>query len=105
MAQPVTRILGIAPYDGMRASLEKVAMNYPNVQFDAFTGDMEDGAEIVKRYGTEDYDAIISRGGTADMLRQNLALPIIEIDLTVYDLLCSGFIHTALFFSGLCPSV
>ena len=44
IAQPVTRILGIAPYDGMRASLEKVAMNYPNVQFDAFTGDMEDVA-------------------------------------------------------------
>ena len=87
MAQPVTRILGIAPYDGMRASLEKVAMNYPNVQFDAFTGDMEDGAEIVKRYGTEDYDAIISRGGTAQLIQTLTEIPVISIRLSVYDVL------------------
>ncbi len=87
MAQPVTRILGIAPYDGMRASLEKVAMNYPNVQFDAFTGDMEDGAEIVKRYGTEDYDAIISRGGTAQLIQTLTEIPVLSIRLSVYDVL------------------
>lgn len=87
MKQPLTRILGIAPYDGMRIALEKVAANYPNVRFDAFTGDMEDGAEIVKRYGTEDYDVIISRGGTAQLIQEFTDIPVISIRLSVYDVL------------------
>lgn len=87
MKQPITRILGVAPYDGMRTALEKVAVNYPNVRFDAFTGDMEDGAEIVKRYGTEDYDVIISRGGTAQLIQEFTDIPVISIRLSVYDVL------------------
>lgn len=83
----ITRILGIAPYDGMRTAMEKVANSYPNVQFDGFTGDMEDGVEIVKRYGTEDYDAIISRGGTALLIQKITDIPVISIQLSVYDVL------------------
>lgn len=87
MKQRITRILGIAPYDGMRTAMEKVAASYPDVHFDAFTGDMEDGTEIVKRYGTEDYDVIISRGGTALLIREMTDIPVISIRLSVYDVL------------------
>lgn len=82
-----TRILGVAPYDGMRVAMEKVALSYPNIRFDVFTGDMEDGAEIVKRYGTEDYDVIISRGGTALLIQEFTDIPVISIRLSVYDVL------------------
>ena len=44
-----------------------------------------DGAEIVKRYGTEDYDAIISRGGTAQLIQTLTEIPVISIRLSVYD--------------------
>lgn len=87
MSQRITRILGIAPYEGMRVALERVAASYPDVRFDAFTGDMEAGTEIVKRYGTEDYDAIISRGGTALLIREMADIPVISIRLSVYDVL------------------
>lgn len=87
MKRDITRILGIAPYDGMRTAMEKVANGYPDVQFDGFTGDMEDGVEIVKRYGTEDYDAIISRGGTALLIQRITDIPVISIQLSVYDVL------------------
>lgn len=36
-----------------------------------------------------DYDVVISRGGTAKMLRKHLALPVIEIDISMYDILCA----------------
>lgn len=87
MKQSITRILGVAPYDGMRTAMEKVAASYPDVRFDAFTGDMEDGAEIVKRYGTDDYDVIISRGGTAQLIQEFTDIPVISIRLSVYDVL------------------
>ena len=87
MKHPITRILGIAPYDGLRTAMEKVSTAYPDIRFDAFTGDMEDGAEIVRRYGTEDYDVIISRGGTALLIREMTDIPVISIRLSVYDVL------------------
>ncbi len=43
------RILGIAPYDGMRTAMEQAAQAYPNVEMDIYTGDLEDGQAIVQQ--------------------------------------------------------
>ena len=47
MIETHTRILGIAPYDGMRTAMEQAAQAYPNVEMDIYTGDLEDGQAIV----------------------------------------------------------
>ena len=39
MIETHTRILGIAPYDGMRTAMEQAAQAYPNVEMDIYTGD------------------------------------------------------------------
>ena len=54
MIETHTRILGIAPYDGMRTAMEQAAQAYPNVEMDIYTGDLEDGQAIVQQMRSEE---------------------------------------------------
>lgn len=85
----VTRILGIAPYEGMQNQMIQMASTMPDVELIAFVGDLEPGATIASRYTDRDIDVIISRGGTAEMIRQRTTLPVVEIELSMYDILRS----------------
>ena len=85
-AEPL-RILGIAPYEGMLDAMRRTAENLPDVELDVYTGDLQQGADIVRRTVDAGYDAIISRGGTATLIRETTDLPVISIQLSVYDVL------------------
>lgn len=85
----VTRILGIAPYEGMRSLMVQLAAEMEDVELTAFVGDLEPGAAIAARYTDKDIDVILSRGGTAELLRQKTTLPVVEIELSMYDILRS----------------
>ncbi len=87
MKQLPVHILGIAPYEGMRVAMEREARNFPNIHLDVFTGDMDDGVAIVQERIQDAYDCIISRGGTARMIRQITDIPVVEITTSVYDIL------------------
>lgn len=87
MVETRTRILGIAPYEGMHTAMDRAAQAYPNVQMDVFTGDLDVGVSIVQRMPPNSYDCIISRGGTAELIRQVTELPVVEVQLSVYDVL------------------
>lgn len=81
------RILGIAPYEGMKSLMMKLASQRNDLELDVFVGDLEKGAEIAKRNFNENYDVIVSRGGTAEMIGKIIDIPVIEISLSVYDIL------------------
>jgi transcriptional regulator of acetoin/glycerol metabolism len=81
------RILAVAPYETMAVSLKKSAERFPDVLLDAFTGDLQEGVEILQSRDMSVYDAILSRGGTADMIRRITDLPVIEIPVMIYDIL------------------
>lgn len=83
------RVLGIAPYEGMKTLMSSVVADYPQIDLTLFVGDMEQGLEIARSNFHGDYDVVISRGATAKMLQKNLALPVIEIDISMYDILCA----------------
>lgn len=87
MEQPTLRALGIAPYEGIRNAMAKEAEQFPQLQLDLFTGDLAEGAAIVQRLGPEAYDVIISRGGTAELIRQITQVPVVSIQISVYDIL------------------
>ena len=89
MKQLPVRILGIAPYEGLRTAMERVAEEYPDVHTDVFTGDLEEGVAIVREHLESNYDCIISRGGTARMIRRFTDIPVVEVSLSVYDVLRS----------------
>lgn len=87
MEQSKIRILGIAPYDGMRTAMERAAEAYPQIQLDAYTGDLEAGVAIVQQTPPNTYHCVISRGGTAALIRKVTDLPVVDINISVYDVL------------------
>ena len=81
--------LCIAPYEGMKALMSSLAEEYPEMDLTLFVGDRELGLEIAQANFHGNYDVVISRGDTAAMLRRDLSLPVVEIEVTMYDLLCA----------------
>ena len=81
------RVLAIAPFESMAASLLRTAEAFPGIQLEAYTGDLQAGVEIVRHLDLTTYDVIVSRGGTANMLRAVVDLPVIEIPVSLYDVL------------------
>ena len=81
-----TRILGIAPYDAIRQQMQQIAARRTDIELEVFIGDMEEGANIVSNYPQKNFDVIVSRGGTAQLIRSLTALPVIDIPLTIYDI-------------------
>lgn len=81
------RILAIAPYASMKSLLIKLAKEYSNIDLTVTIGDLKKGVEIAKNNFHENYDIIISRGGTAKLIQQSVSLPVIEINTSAYDIL------------------
>lgn len=81
------RILGIAPYSGLQIKMSEIASRRDDIELNVYVGDLAQGAEIVRRTQDFQYDIIISRGGTAELIRQETNKPIVEISLSVYDIL------------------
>ena len=81
------KILGIAPYEGLRELMTVLADRRDDMILDAHTADYTDGLEIAENTDLSGYDAIISRGGIVDILRENLSIPVIAIQFSQYDIL------------------
>ena len=81
------RLLGIAPYEEMRTLMQEMAEAHEGIDLTAFVGDLQQGVELARHNFYNDYDAIISRGGTASLLREGLDLPVIEIPISSCDIL------------------
>lgn len=83
------RVLGVAPYEGIKNLMAGIAEEYPQIELTLFVGDLEQGVEIAKSNFYDNYDLIISRGGTAKMIQQQISLPVIAIEVSMYDILCT----------------
>lgn len=85
-----TKILAITPYEGMGELLAGAARERTDVDLTIRTGNLAEGLKIAQTMALyENYDAIISRGGTAELIRKNLSIPVTEVPLSVYDILRS----------------
>ncbi len=82
-----TRILGIVPYKTMKPAMEKLAEKRDDITLEIYVGDLKEGVDIVRNLRIENYDVIISRGGTAQLIEQNTTIPVIEINISVYDIM------------------
>lgn len=81
-------LLAISPYEGLSEILKNCSSKRNDLDLTIEIGDLNIALEITKeKIAKENYDAIISRGGTADLLRDNINLPVIEISISVYDVL------------------
>lgn len=71
----------------MKTIMQKLAENRNDMDLDVFVGDLNKGVDIVRRNFHSNYDVIISRGGTAELIGQITRIPVIEVSLSVYDIL------------------
>lgn len=81
------RLLGIAPYENMKTLMLKLAEGDERIELTVFVGDLERGVELARRNFYNDYDAIISRGGTAELLQRSMDIPVVEIAVTPFDIM------------------
>lgn len=82
-----TKILAIAPYEGLREILLEQLSARDDVQADVYMGDLAAGAAIATTLEKEGYDVILSRGGTAMLIQETVDLPVIDITPSASDLL------------------
>ena len=87
MSETKIKVLGIAPYEGMKTIMQKLAKDRQDIELDVYVGDLNKGVEIARRNFHSNYDVIISRGGTAELIGRSTRIPVIEVSLSVYDIL------------------
>lgn len=81
------KVLAVAPYEAMKTAIERIAKDRTDVELNALVGDLSYGKDLVLHHISDNYDAIISRGGTARLIEQVTDIPVIDIHLSVYDIL------------------
>lgn len=86
MKEKKIKILGIAPFESMRTLMVNVARKFPMIELSAYIGDLDAGVQIV-RERKENYDLIISRGGTAKKINYISSIPVLDISLSEEDIL------------------
>ena len=81
------KILAIAPYESMKTLLMSTAREFPDIEMTVIVGDLKVGLDLTMNQLQSNYDVLLSRGGTAKLLRQFLTLPVVEIKISGNDIL------------------
>ncbi|GEK58301.1 hypothetical protein CHL76_09060 [Marinococcus halophilus] len=77
----------IAPYEGLKEVATRISASHQEVRINVESADLEEAVEPARRLEELGYHVLISRGGTAQILRERSSLPVVEIDVSGYDIL------------------
>lgn len=86
--EDLIHILAIVPYEGMGTLLRRAVEDFPQFTVDIFEGNMEQAVQIANQHFPNGYDIVLSRGGTAQLLR-TAGFPVVDVDISLYDTLCA----------------
>jgi transcriptional regulator with PAS, ATPase and Fis domain len=81
------KALVIVPYEGLYEMMKEVQQEVEDIQFDIELGNLYEGVAIAKEAENNGYHVIISRGGTASMIQEVVSIPVIDIQVSGYDVL------------------
>lgn len=81
------KVLVIAPYQGLMESIKAMEGDLASFEIIIHMADLTESLLLLETYKDEEIDFIISRGGTADMLREHTSIPVIDIEVSGYDIL------------------
>lgn len=79
----------ISPYPAMEPVIKELENLASDLSVKVQTGNLEAGVAFAKAMEKEGADVIISRGGTAKMIRDAVTIPVVDIHISGYDLLRS----------------
>lgn len=77
----------ISPYEAMVPMVEELGEKQTDLLVATKVGNLEEGVKYAKEMERSGYDVIISRGGTAGLIRNAISLPVIDVHMSGYDLL------------------
>jgi|GEM_PF-2943642 len=80
------KCLVIAPYEGFKDIILDLKSSYP-FQIDVQIGNIRRGDALLRLVEEHQYDVVICRGGTSRFFKKHLGIPVIEIEVTSYDIL------------------
>lgn len=81
------KTLVVAPYPGLVELTSGLQAELKDFDIRIVQGDLSEVLPLLNRIHQEGYDLIISRGGTARLLRQHSYLPVIEIQVSGFDMM------------------
>lgn len=84
-----TQILAVAPYPGMGILMRKAAEGRTDMELEVIVGDMDQGLRAVQDANHNNFDVVVSRGGTAKLIADCTDIPVIEISISIFDVLRS----------------
>jgi transcriptional regulator with PAS, ATPase and Fis domain len=76
----------IAPYEGMAEMAKEIRGEFER-PITIEVGDLQEGLRKARNLMERGAEVMISRGGTAQLLKQELMLPVVEIQVTTFDIL------------------
>lgn len=81
-------VLAVLPYSELASLIQNIQSDYPTIHIHCVIGNLETGISAAKQAIQEKtYDLILSRGGTAEQLREVFNnIPVIEIPINFEDL-------------------
>ncbi len=81
------KTLFIAPYQGLAETVKNLRNYDDELHIDVKVGNLEEGIQVAKAAEAEGYDLIISRGGTASQIEEQINIPVVDIKISGYDML------------------
>ncbi len=81
------KVLVVAPYHGLGELIKQMTSQYGQLEVTVVIADMKESLDQIRSFGRDGYDAVISRGGTARLLARHSKIPVVEIQVSGFDVL------------------
>ncbi|WP_274650135.1 sigma-54-dependent Fis family transcriptional regulator [Paenibacillus humicola] len=81
------KVLAIAPYVGLRDLLLEMVREEDAIRMDAEVADLQEAVPMARLAEERGYHIVVSRGGTARLIRRHTSLPVVDIPVSGYDIL------------------
>lgn len=81
------KVLAIAPYPEFEKLIIDAAGNFEQIELYTFQSFYKNAIEYIKAFPYVKFDIIISRGGTAALLKELVDVPVVEVEISTFDVL------------------
>ncbi|WP_043930252.1 sigma-54-dependent Fis family transcriptional regulator [Bacillus sp. EB01] len=79
----------VAPYEAMISVIKECTSLFPTFHINYSVGDLTEGVKQAIQAEKDGSDIIISRGGTAQLIKKSVRIPVIDMHLSGYDMIRS----------------
>ncbi|MDN4071664.1 sigma-54-dependent Fis family transcriptional regulator [Fictibacillus terranigra] len=81
------KALFVAPYATMKNLIEECKQEQDVLDVHIQIGNLQEGAAVAKEAERQGFDVIISRGGTAKIIEEEVNIPVVDVHVSGYDML------------------